>query len=265
MRHTAWRAPFVIKVVDKIADKNQAAFNDKETRVKPDHQALENLTKGAPTKANASDVQKLVDQLRVKLAQHEIAPGTKLKEQELAREFGVSRAKVREALAALELRGLVERTPNRGAVARRLELSQVFEIYDVREVLEGLAVRRSVENGNLDIWAGFLAESAGDFEERVLAGELHLYEKLFQRFRDAVIEAAANPVLTDMLDSVRDQTQVTLRRVVVLPGRAEQGLRNLRLVLEAMTAGDAAGAERLRRNGIREAIEALKRYQRFVL
>ncbi|QIE56192.1 GntR family transcriptional regulator [Pikeienuella piscinae] len=220
---------------------------------------------GAPETGSGSDVQRIVEQLRSRISEHEIAPGSKLKEQDIAREFGVSRTKVREALAALEIRGFVARTPNRGAVARRLELSQVFEIYDVREVLEGLAVRRAVENGRREIWAELLAEADGAFEERVLAGELHLYEKLFQRFRKEVIDAAANPVLTDMLDSVRDQTNVTLRRVVMLPGRAEQGLRNLRLALEAMKAGDAAGAERLRRNGIREAIAALKHYQRFVL
>lgn len=207
----------------------------------------------------------LVEELRRRISEHEIAPGAKLKEQDLAKEFGVSRARVREAIAALELRGLVEKVPNRGAVARRLELNQVFEIYDVREVLESLAVRRAVQNGNPQLWRDFLARCDAEFERRVLAGEIELYETMFNGLRATIIKAAANPVLEAMLNSVRDQTQLIMRRVLVLPGRIERGLSDLRACLEAMAAGDAEEAERLRRVGIRRAIDDLKRYRRFVL
>ena len=57
------------------------------------------------------------------------------------------RARIREAFSALEQRGLVERIPNRGAVVTRLDLSQVFHIYDLREVLEGLCARLATQNG----------------------------------------------------------------------------------------------------------------------
>ncbi len=207
----------------------------------------------------------LVQELRRRISEHEILPGGKLKDQELAREFGVSRTRVREALAELELRGLVERIPNKGAVARRLELPQVFEIYDVREVLEGLAVRRAVECEDPHVWQEFLDTYDEEFERKVVGGDIELYEKEFTRFRNKLIEAARNPVLASMLDSVQDQTQIIMRRVLVLPGRVERGIRDLRLVLKAMADGKAEEAEQLRRSGIRSAIEDLKRYQRFVL
>ena len=73
-------------------------------------------------------------------------PGAKLREPDLAEEFGVASHRVRDALAALEQRGLVERIPNRGALVMRLDLSQVFYIYDLREVLEGLCARLATEN-----------------------------------------------------------------------------------------------------------------------
>lgn len=192
-------------------------------------------------------------------------PGSKLKEQELAREFSVSRARIREALAALEIRGLVERIPNRGAIVRKLQLDQVFEVYDVREVLEGLAVRRAVENEKPERWAARLEALDEAFERQVMAGNIELYEKEIQRLRRDIIDAAANPVLTAMLDSVQDQTQIIMRRVLVLPGRVENGLTNLRRLLEAMADGKAEEAEALRRQGIRSAIADLKRYKRFVL
>ena len=207
----------------------------------------------------------LVQELRRRISEHEIPPGAKLKDQELAHQFGVSRSRVREAIAELELRGLVERIPNRGAVVRRLELSQVFEIYDVREVLEGLAVRRAVENGESGVWRAFLDTCNDEFEQKVLAGQIELYESTFTCFRRRLIEAARNPVLASMLDSVQDQTQITMRRVLVLPGRVERGIRDLRLVLQAMIEGRAEEAEQLRRAAIRGAIDDLRRYQRFVL
>lgn len=211
------------------------------------------------------EVSALLAELRRRISEHEIPPGGKLKEQELAQEFGISRTRVREALAALETRGLVERIPNRGAIVRRFELGQVFEIYDVREVLEGLAVRRAVENADPGVWTAFLEECDAEFERRITSGQIELYETYFNRLRKTIIEAAANPVLKAMLDSVQDQTQIIMRRVLVLPGRVEHGLTNLRRLLEAMAAGRAEEAEQLRRFGIRSAIEDLKRYQRFVL
>jgi DNA-binding GntR family transcriptional regulator len=213
----------------------------------------------------SGNVASLVEELRRRISEHEIAPGAKLKEQEIAKDFSVSRARVREAIAVLEMRGLVEKVPNRGAVARRFELDRVFEIYDVREVLEGLAVRCAVSNEDPQVWADWLGEFDDGFEQRILAGEIELYESEFTRLRSRIIEAAGNPVLTAMLDSVQDQTQLIMRRVLILPGRVKNGLEDLRACLQAMAAGNAEEAERRRRIGIRRAIDDLKRYQRFVL
>ncbi|MCC5986194.1 MAG: GntR family transcriptional regulator [Pararhodobacter sp.] len=207
----------------------------------------------------------LVAELRRQISEHKISPGAKLNEQQIANDFGVSRARAREVIGALEVHGLVERHPNRGAVVRRLELHEMYEIYDVREVLEGLAVRRAVENENPETWKKFLDNLTPEFESRIAAGDIELYEVEFNRFRKAVIAAADNPVITGMLDSVQDQTQIIMRRVLVLPGRAERGLVNLKRLLEAMSKGQAEEAEKLRRIGIRAAIDDLKRYERFVL
>ena len=87
--------------------------------------------RGAPSIAD------IVQVLRERIARQDVAPGAKLGEQELAAEFGVPRARIREVFGVLESRGLIERIPNRGAVVSRLELDQVFHLYDVRAVLEG--------------------------------------------------------------------------------------------------------------------------------
>ena len=99
----------------------------------------------APQDSPTNRILEIVDVLRERIASQQVPPGSKLLEQDLAEEFNAPRTAVREALAALEQRGLIERIPNRGAVVMRLELSQVFHIYDTREVLEGLCSRLATE------------------------------------------------------------------------------------------------------------------------
>src|SRR5690606_22506451 len=89
-------------------------------------------------RGRGADAPSLLDTLRERIARQQIPPASKLREHEVALEFGVPRTQVREAFSALEQRGLIERIPNRGAIVTRLDIAQVFHIYHVREVLEGL-------------------------------------------------------------------------------------------------------------------------------
>lgn len=203
--------------------------------------------------------------LRDRIARQEISPGAKLREHELAQEFGVPRTRIREVFCALEQRGLIERVPNRGAVVTRLDLSQVFCIYDVREVLEGLCVRLATQNVPPESWQDLVELFAGPMEEYVRQGDFDAFIAGYERFRRRTIEATHNPALVQMLDSIYEKTQVLIRRIIILPGRAEVGLHEHQAVLEAMRRGDAAEAERLRRENMRSAKDYLQRYQKYVL
>lgn len=213
----------------------------------------------------AGSARDIVDVLRTRIAQQQIAPGAKLRETDLADEFAVSRARIREAIAALESRGLVERVPNRGAVVTRLDLSQVFYIYDLREVLEGLATRLAVANVPPATWKPDLERFKGPMKTLVERGDLDAYIAHYEDLRRRLIAAAANPLLAEMLDTIYEKTQVLIRRIIILPGRAEVGRRQHVAMLEAMCKGDALEAERLRREGLRTAKSALEKYQRYIL
>jgi DNA-binding GntR family transcriptional regulator len=96
-------------------------------------------------------------------------------------------------------------------------------------------------------------------------GDLEAYIVELEKLRQRTIEAAKNPVLRDMLDVIHDKTQVIIRRIIILPGRAERGIEEHRAVLAAMRRGDALEAERLRRENIRSARQYLTRFQKFIL
>lgn len=207
----------------------------------------------------------LIDALRERIARQEAAPGAKLGEAELALEFGVPRTQVREAFSALEQRGLIERIPNRGAIVARLDPAHVFHIYDTREVLEGLCVRLATLNAPNESWQDLLDLFKGQMQRYVEKSDFDAFLTGYAQFRARSIEAANNPVLAQMLDSIYEKTQVLIHRIIILPGRAQQGLREHVAVLEAMRRGDADAAEALRRENMRSAKACLQNFQKYVL
>ncbi len=218
-----------------------------------------------PRRRTVASVADLVQVLRRRIALQDIAPGAKLRENELADEFGVPRTRIRDVLAVLERRGLVERIPNRGAVVTRLDLSQMVYIYDIREVLEGLCARLAALHARPERWARDLELFRGPMKELVARGEFEAYIGQYESLRRRLIDAAGNPILTEMLDTIYEKTQVLIRRIIILPGRAEMGRRQHVAMLAAMCRGDAEEAERLRRAGLRSAKAHFERYQKFIL
>jgi DNA-binding GntR family transcriptional regulator len=86
----------------------------------------------------------LIAAMRDEILSGDLAPGTRLHQGQLAKRYGTSRIPLRDALARLEQDGLVEIDARRGARVRELTIDDVAEIYDIRQLLEPLAVRLAV-------------------------------------------------------------------------------------------------------------------------
>lgn len=83
----------------------------------------------------------VVDAIRIKIISHELEPGSRIVEQDLAAEFGISRGPVREALRQLEQEGLIEYARNVGCSVKHVTIEDLYEIYLMRSNYEMLAVR----------------------------------------------------------------------------------------------------------------------------
>ncbi len=81
--------------------------------------------------------------IREAIVDGRLEPGRRLKEEELARELGISRTPIREALLMLQAEGLVDATPNRGAMVRVHTPEDLDDLYQLRALLEGYAARRA--------------------------------------------------------------------------------------------------------------------------
>lgn len=81
------------------------------------------------------------ERLRKAIIDGNLEPGDRLVETFIAENMGVSRTPVREAFRQLEIEGLAENIPRKGTIVKGISKEDIIEIYQIREVLEGLAFR----------------------------------------------------------------------------------------------------------------------------
>jgi GntR family transcriptional regulator, trigonelline degradation regulator len=198
----------------------------------------------------------VLDELRQSIIAGRLRPGARLIERELIAMMGVSRTVIREALRQLESEGLVAIIPNKGPIVRELTLAEARDLYSIRAVLEGLAVRLFVENASdsdvrhldRELQATADAYAAGD-PEQILAAK--------NRFYEVLSEGAGSETLSSMLSTLH--VRIWRWRAVGLshPQRSEkrwaESICGLRAMLDAIKNRDAARAESILREEVTKA------------
>ena len=176
------------------------------------------------------------DAIRAAIVEGRYPQGERLLEDQLAHELDVSRNPVREALQALATEGFVVIEPRRGARVASVSPERAVELFQVREVLEGLAARLAAERctpDQLDVLQGIVAEG----EELVAAGRLNDLPELNNRFHVALHDAAANGMLTDVLGRLGPViTWVYARRIAE---RSTHSWSEHAAIVDAIASGDA--------------------------
>ena len=213
----------------------------------------------------ASELESVIEALRRRILSGQLKPGTPLQEMTLADQMSVSRVRIRDAIFALQQRGLVERQKNRSAVVVKLNLKQVFEILELRENLEGLCVRLATQNRPPESWQYLVDLFSGPMAQYAAEGNFEAYLAEMEKIRADLTKAADNSILQEMLSILRDRTRAIVDRTTMLPGRIQQGLKELQFVVAAMRRGDALEAERLRSENIRSQRTFVQRYENFLL
>lgn len=203
--------------------------------------------------------------LRDRIATHELSPGSKLGEAALAKEFGISRSRVREILNVLAQKELVKRIPNRGAVVAKMDAEQLSQIYDLFEVLEGLTARLACMNSQPSDWDELSELFGKPMEEAVADGDVGALFSAVGCYRETALRLARNDFLSQTLNGIYDRTQMIIRRTLILPGRAKLSLEEHQMIIAAMRRGDVEAAERCKLNNMKSARDAINKYIDFVL
>ena len=142
--------------------------------------------------------------LRQAILSGQLQPGERLMEIHLAKQLGVSRTPVREAIRKLELEGLVSTIPRRGAVVAEITRTDMEDVLEVRHALEDLAVRRASENMSEE-QLNELKKASARFEECVRKDDLRASAQADEEFHEIISEATGNRRLLQILNNLRGQ------------------------------------------------------------
>lgn len=177
--------------------------------------------------------------------------GSRLDQQTLLEELGVSLIPVRESLRQLEVEGLVQIFPHRGAFVAQLSLEDLQEIYLVREVLEEKATQLAAPQLSAQTLAE-LAQLIGDMEQATLGEDYALLFDLNRTFHFSIYQASHNTLLIHLISSLWDRSRRYRQLYTFLPKRAAQALLEHKGIYEACKAGDAAAAGAAVRENVRQ-------------
>ncbi len=182
--------------------------------------------------------------LRSRILSGELPPESRIKEQQIAEQLGISRTPVREALARLKTEGFVDSVPRRGAVVRRIELDEIDEIYEIRAALERLVVKRACERATeAEIEA--MDQELICAERELLGGDRLTAGKHSRQFHVLLNRSARSPRLFSMLRSLEERLAVFRNRSMHQAGRAEGAMHQHRGLLEALRRRDLATMQQL--------------------
>jgi GntR family transcriptional regulator, transcriptional repressor for pyruvate dehydrogenase complex len=200
--------------------------------------------------------EQIVQQIEESILKGELAEGSQLPaERELAEQFGVSRTAVREAIKALQEKGLVDAFPGRGTFVTngtsnslRRSLDRIVKsgdsdggayLVEVREILEPeIAALAAVRADYQDLAAMREAVEAMDSAGR----DPDAYIEADLDFHLALAEAAANPIVLSLIDSIVGLLREQRLRISRVEGGPERGQHYHRSILEAVERHDPQGA-----------------------
>jgi DNA-binding GntR family transcriptional regulator len=185
--------------------------------------------------------------LRERLRSGELAPGSRLRVEELATDLQMSPTPVREALRLLQADGLVDYRAHHGIVVSELSPDEIQDLFRLRTVLEPLAVELAVPRLGPDD----LARLERLHEQQVAAVAAKRGSAIAQHNSDwhwTIYDAVGSPLLHDFLRRLWEV--FPWRTIWALPGRPEQSLAQHEALMAAIRKGDAARASALMREHV---------------
>lgn len=188
----------------------------------------------------------------------EFRPGERLSEAHLARQLGISRGPLREALGRLEGR-LVMRTPRIGVSVIALSTEDLAQLFEVREALEGMACRLAAERitrGQITSLQALLDQHRTN--EAVLRSDGYFQRQPDEDFHLSILRCAGNARLQELLmEGLYYQLRLYRFKASTEPGRAKAAFREHGAILDALAARDPDAAEAAMRKHIRNAARSL--------
>jgi DNA-binding GntR family transcriptional regulator len=201
--------------------------------------------------------------IRTMIIEGRLEPGQRLKEEELARELGISRTPIREALLMLQAEDLVVAAPNRGATVRVHDADDLHDQYELRALLEGFAARRAAERvtpEQVEVLHGSCVRFDALSRDDDLRGVVR--ENLF--FHNTILEIANSGRLTALVRKVIELPLVYNSYRWYSADQMRISVHYHRQIAKAVADGDADRAELVMKEHLFEARDLLVSHVRAI-
>jgi DNA-binding GntR family transcriptional regulator len=204
--------------------------------------------------------QQAYTEIRKLIIEGALAPGSKVIVRPLSEHLRLSATPIKSALSALERDGFLTTIPHRGYFVPEVSVQDMREIYELREVLDGIAARNAA---SLTDPAAFVEEVLRPLyeqqQERVSEGDGIGYSDVDMAFHRAIWHVSGNSRLAQVTDNLGGQLRFGSGSSSRLPGRIPDALREHATIMDALAKGDATRAERESRAHVKRSATAFAR------
>jgi DNA-binding GntR family transcriptional regulator len=203
--------------------------------------------------------QKVYQILKSMIIERQLLPGDKIPQEKLAEDMGISRTPLVNALKFLEHEKLVQSIPRRGFFVRLFDKAEMISIFELRELLEGLAVRRACQNiteKEIDQLKGFFRQFIGLKE----ITDIKAYAREDRRFHNLLTEIGAKEFLKSILETyniISFSYQSALSEGLVRS--PDETIHEHLAIIAAISKRDADSAERMMRQHLSNSAAVLRR------
>lgn len=197
-------------------------------------------------------VEQVFEAILAEIIEGRLAAGERVIQEQIAHDLGVSRQPVQQALLLMRRQGVLSDAPGRGLIVAPLDLDLVQSMYEVRSVLEGLAFRLAAERNPERARAEGPALIRNG-REAVRSRSVAALIEADRRFHDFIGELSGNPMITPALQTQWTSTQRVMGEVLLREEKPRDIWDQHEALLEAVTAGRGATAEKLARQHVMQA------------
>jgi DNA-binding GntR family transcriptional regulator len=202
--------------------------------------------------------QEVAERLRQRIFAHQLVPGVRIDEQALAIDYGISRTPLREALKVLAAEGLVTLRPRRGCFVTEISEQDLDEIFPLMAMLEGRCALEATTRAQPEDLARLDALHA-ELQRFAEGNEIEHFFEVNQAFHYQIQEMSGNRRLRQVIQDLRKVLKLTRLFSLSIDGRVQQSLAEHAIILAAIKAGDAAGAQVAMHDHILSGRQALAR------
>jgi len=188
-----------------------------------------------------SQSQRAFETLKERIIKGEYAAQEVLSESMIARELGISRTPVREALARLEAEGWVQTLPGKGVIVRAPTLRDIHEMFDLRLALERHVIFELFRsNSFVDVSA--LRQICKDQEAALTRGDAWTFFALNGTFHRQLVALIDNRMMLSIMDDLRDKQMQSGYKALANRAKLSEALIEHHAIVDALERGDQDGA-----------------------